>query len=57
MQQILGHSDPAVTQRYSHLNKETVQEASEAASAKLRAAVEALDSPRPGLRVIDGGKN
>jgi integrase len=36
VQQILGHSDPTVTQRYAHLNTATLQEASAAASDAIR---------------------
>jgi len=36
VQQILGHSDPSVTQRYSHLSTATLQEASAAASDAIR---------------------
>jgi integrase len=34
--QILGHSDPSVTQRYAHLSTRSLQEASEAASDAIR---------------------
>ena len=36
VQQILGHSDPTVTQRYSHLSTRTLREASEAASKAIQ---------------------
>ncbi|MEH6616997.1 MAG: site-specific integrase [Porticoccus sp.] len=35
VQQILGHSDPTVTQRYAHLSTRALQEAAESASACL----------------------
>jgi site-specific recombinase XerD len=38
-QRILGHSDPSVTQRYSHLSTRTLQEAAESTSARLEAAL------------------
>jgi integrase len=37
VQQILGHSDSKVTQRYAHLSTKTLQEASNCASAKIKA--------------------
>jgi integrase len=37
--QILGHSDPKVTQRYSHLSTKTLQEAASSASAKIKKAM------------------
>ncbi len=33
VQQILGHSDPTVTQRYAHLSTRSLQDAAESASA------------------------
>ena len=36
VQQILGHSDPTVTQRYAHLTTRSLQEASAAASDAIR---------------------
>lgn len=36
VQQILGHSDPTVTQRYAHLSTRTLQEAAKAASEAIR---------------------
>jgi integrase len=36
VQQILGHSDPTVTQRYAHLSTATLHEAAEAASQAVR---------------------
>jgi len=38
VQNLLGHSSPQVTQRYSHMNTETLLDASEVASRRLRAA-------------------
>jgi site-specific recombinase XerD len=37
VQQILGHSDSKVTQRYAHLSTKTLQEAASSASAKIKA--------------------
>lgn len=37
VQQILGHSDSKVTQRYAHLSTKTLQEAANSASAKIKA--------------------
>lgn len=39
VQQILGHSSPIMTQRYSHLSTKTLQEASNAAGDAIRAAM------------------
>lgn len=39
VQQILGHSDPSVTQRYAHLDSRALQEAANSASVMLRAPV------------------
>ena len=36
VQQILGHSDPSVTQRYAHLSSKSLQEAASTASMALR---------------------
>ena len=36
VQQILGHSDPSVTQRYAHLSSRSLQEAASTASVALR---------------------
>ena len=36
VQQILGHSDPSVTQRYAHLSSESLQEAANCASVAIR---------------------
>ena len=38
VQQILGHSDPKVTQRYSHLSSKSLQEAANSASKIISAA-------------------
>jgi len=48
VQQILGHSDPSVTQRYSHLSTRTLQDASNSASEKI---AQAAKQP-PALRVV-----
>ena len=39
VQQILGHSDPSVTQRYAHLSSRSLQEAASTASVALRGSV------------------
>ena len=39
VQQILGHSDPTVTQRYAHLSARALQDAAESASACLGGAL------------------
>lgn len=39
IQQILGHSDPKVTLRYSHLSAKTLQDAASSASVLVKAAV------------------
>jgi len=39
VQQILGHSDPKVTQRYAHLSSEALQKAANCASIAIRGAV------------------
>jgi integrase len=39
VQQALGHSDPKVTMRYSHLSKATLQEAANSASQRIQAAM------------------
>ena len=36
VQQILGHSDPSVTQRYAHLSSKSLQEAANSASVAIR---------------------
>ena len=38
VQNLLGHSTPQVTQRYAHMNTQTLLDASEVASIALRAA-------------------
>ena len=38
VQSLLGHSSPQVTQRYAHMNTKTLLDASEVASARIRAA-------------------
>jgi integrase len=38
VQQILGHSDPSVTQRYAHLSKRSLQEAADSANDVIRNA-------------------
>lgn len=40
VQQILGHSDSKVTQRYAHLSTKTLQEAANSASAKIKKAMQ-----------------
>lgn len=41
VQQILGHSDPSVTQRYSHLSSKSLQEAANSASVMIKGATQA----------------
>ncbi len=41
VQQLLGHSDPKVTQRYAHLSSETLQDAASSASDRINAAIKA----------------
>jgi len=41
VQQILGHSDPSVTQRYAHLSTKALQEAASSASVAMRSSVPA----------------
>jgi len=48
VQQILGHSDPSVTQRYAHLSTRTLQDASNSASEKL---AQSSKQP-PALRIV-----
>jgi integrase len=48
VQQILGHSDPSVTQRYAHLSTRTLQDASNSASEKI---AQAAKQP-PALRIV-----
>lgn len=40
VQQALGHSDPKVTMRYSHLTKDTLQKAADSAAEQIKAAIE-----------------
>jgi len=40
VQQILGHSDPSVTQRYAHLSTEALQDAANSASIKIKEAMQ-----------------
>ena len=40
VQQILGHSDPIITQRYAHLSMKSLNDASDNASAIIRGAME-----------------
>lgn len=44
VQQILGHSDPAVTQRYAHLSTERLQKAANSASVLIRGATKLPDA-------------
>ena len=39
-QQILGHSDPKVTMRYSHLSSKALQEAANCASIMIKGAMQ-----------------
>lgn len=39
VQQILGHSDPSVTQRYAHLSSKTLQDAANSASVIIKGAM------------------
>lgn len=48
VQQILGHSDPSVTQRYSHLSASSLKDAANSASEKI---AQASKQP-PALRVV-----
>jgi len=41
VQQILGHSDPSVTMRYSHLSTKTLEDAANSASVIIKGAMEA----------------
>ena len=40
VQQVLGHSNPSVTERYAHLSQRTLQEASNRASAVIQLAMQ-----------------
>ncbi len=57
VQHILGHSDPKVTQRYAHLSTETLHDAVYAASARLTAAQNPPEPPKPVLTLVTSGKN
>lgn len=43
VQQILGHSDPSVTQRYAHLSTKALQEAANSASLAMRSSTSAVE--------------
>jgi len=47
VQQILGHSDPSVTQRYAHLSTESLQDAANSASVLIQGAMPATPSSVP----------
>jgi integrase len=57
VQQILGHSDPKVTQRYAHLNSDSLREAANAASGRISSAQNSTAAPRSGLRLVTSGEN
>jgi integrase len=40
VQQILGHSDPIITQRYAHLSMKSLNDASDSASAIIKGAMD-----------------
>ena len=40
VQQILGHSDPSVTQRYAHLSSRSLQDAANSASDAIKGAIQ-----------------
>jgi len=40
VQQILGHSDPSVTQRYAHLSTKALQDAANSASVAIKGAMQ-----------------
>jgi len=46
VQQILGHSDPSVTQRYAHLSMKTLNDASDNASDIIKSAMKVLPSEK-----------
>ena len=46
VQQILGHSDPSVTQRYAHLSSRSLQEAANSASVAIRGQAAAAGCKR-----------
>ncbi len=39
LQQILGHNDPIVTQRYAHLSTKSLQDAADSADAIINSAL------------------
>ena len=45
VQQILGHSDPSVTQRYAHLSSKALQDAANSASVAIRGATSNAEVP------------
>ena len=55
VQQILGHSDPKVTQRYSHLSSKALQDAANSASIIIRGASKVLPLPSPGAQQVASG--
>lgn len=46
VQQILGHSNPSVTQRYAHLSMKTLNDASDNASVIIKGAMKVLPSEK-----------
>jgi hypothetical protein len=46
VQQILGHSDPSVTQRYAHLSSRSLQEAANSASVAIQGPAAAPPAPK-----------
>ncbi|MBT9461721.1 MAG: site-specific integrase, partial [Rugosibacter sp.] len=50
VQQILGHSDPKVTQRYSHLSTKTLQDAANSASIIIKGASKVIPLQTLGTR-------
>lgn len=58
VQQILGHSDPKVTQRYSHLSSKSLQDAANSASRIIAAAsvVPLVDSPVTQLPTLEAAE-
>jgi integrase len=58
VQQVLGHSDPAVTMRYAHLSTKTMLEASSAASLVIERAIKAgqVASASSGVPVASGAR-
>ncbi|MEI2614298.1 MAG: tyrosine-type recombinase/integrase [Methylotenera sp.] len=49
VQQILGHSDPIITQRYAHLSMKSLNDASDSASAIIKGAIEKKSAALVGL--------